>query len=213
MNKEEWWEMRSKEFSTKRERSPESKIIEEIVEELKPIKILEVGSNFGRELKLFEGKYQLYGVDSNLTMVKNSRKFVKGNFFQGVSTNLPFKDNEIDFVYTCGLLSHLDNEEYHKSLKELFRVSSKYVLLNEYLGTQTSKNSLENVKQFTWVRDYSNIISLNSSLKFITQKKCGTDLFQTLLFEKKQNLPQIVQKIEKEKRFVLKLGKLKLEIE
>lgn len=50
-------------------------------------------------------------------------KLKKGSIYE-----LPYKDNSFDLVLSTEVLEHLDNPE--KALKEIFRVSKKYVLLS-----------------------------------------------------------------------------------
>lgn len=45
-------------------------------------------------------------------------------------TNLPFENNSFDTVLCFEVLEHLPYENFQNALKELFRISSKYVLLS-----------------------------------------------------------------------------------
>ena len=137
MNEEirNFWNTRA--FHKNEEPSPESQVLVDFVETLKPKKTLEVGCNWGRELKLLEGKTQLYGIDFNPLMISQARKFLKkAEFKVAEATEIPYPDNFFDLVYTDGLLSHVPPENVEKAISEIIRVSKKHCLLIEYLGTQ-----------------------------------------------------------------------------
>jgi len=70
--------------------------------------------------------YDILGVDISNTALaitnKKGVKTVKADILKG----LPFEDNSFDLVYSDGLLEHFIDPE--PVLKELFRVSKRYIL-------------------------------------------------------------------------------------
>ena len=107
MSIEQHFEDRTKEFESKPEPGPEIAFIVDFVQKLKPKKVMEIGCNYGRELKKLEGLAQLYGVDSNEKMVDLARSHVKGKFLKADVCELPYGNSTMDLIYTDGLLSHL----------------------------------------------------------------------------------------------------------
>ncbi len=59
---------------------------------------------------------------------KAKREFSNINFDVKSIYDLPYKENQFDLVVCCEVLEHLDN--YDKALKELMRISSKYVIIS-----------------------------------------------------------------------------------
>ncbi len=101
------------------------------VKSLKPESILDVGSGEGFTLARFHtekiGK-KLEGIEYMKEALELGKKLhphiqtKPGNIYK-----LPYKDNMFDLVLSTEVLEHLD--EPGKGLKELIRVSKKYVLL------------------------------------------------------------------------------------
>jgi len=44
--------------------------------------------------------------------------------------NIPYPDNSFDLVWNEGVLEHFKRDEYEKALKEMIRVSQKYILID-----------------------------------------------------------------------------------
>ena len=211
----EHWEKRSKEFENIPEKSPEVDILIGFIRDLQPQKILEIGCNYGRELKYLENMGELFGIDFNASNIKNANSYIPGDFVLGNATALPYNSNSFDFVYTDGLLSHILPEDIGKVLQEIFRTSSRYILLIEYLGTRSGRNLIENCKKFTWIHDYDRFIStLNCSIKYNKERFFGTDLYKIILLEK--NVGKILikekEKTKKKRFFEFKLGKFNVGI-
>lgn len=102
---------------------------------LKPLKlnsILDVGCGEGITLSKFEkeriGK-KLFGIDYSDDALKIGKKIYPHlNLKKGNIYNIKEKDNSFDLVMATEVLEHLDDPE--GALKELIRVSKKYVMLS-----------------------------------------------------------------------------------
>ncbi|HEX8931979.1 MAG TPA: methyltransferase domain-containing protein [Patescibacteria group bacterium] len=94
--------------------------------------ILDVGCGEGFTLhKLEEQKIgkKLEGIEYNKTAIALGKKqYPKLTIKQGSIYELPYKANSFDLVLCTEVLEHMDNPK--KALKELVRVSNKYVLLS-----------------------------------------------------------------------------------
>lgn len=99
---------------------------------LKPTRILDVGCGEGFTLlKLKNEKIgkSLSGIDNLDTAIKIGKKIHPTlNIKKGDIYKLPYPDNSFDLVLCMEVLEHLDKPK--AALKELRRVSSKYVLLS-----------------------------------------------------------------------------------
>lgn len=93
---------------------------------------LEVGTNVGNNLEALESlNLHAIGIEPNATAIKigleNGRHIV-----QGMGQSLPWPDNTFDLVFTAGVLMHIP--DYKAVMREIWRVSKKYVLSIEYLA-------------------------------------------------------------------------------
>jgi 2-polyprenyl-3-methyl-5-hydroxy-6-metoxy-1,4-benzoquinol methylase len=67
-------------------------------------------------------------------------KHVLSNKIVGDIINIPFKNNEFDCVTCLQVLEHLPIEAYKNALKELTRVSNKYIIISVPLNERIEKN-------------------------------------------------------------------------
>lgn len=107
-------------------------VLLEEAKKVKPSSILDVGCGEGFTLKKLEdagiGK-ELEGVDFLDTAIHLGRKqFPQFTFKQGNIYALPYKDNSFDLLICSEVLEHLEHPD--EALKELFRVTKKYVLFS-----------------------------------------------------------------------------------
>lgn len=73
------------------------------------------------------------GVDMAQNMVEYCKaKYPQGRFIQGDIYRLPFTGGQFELVYCKDVLNHLD--DWGAGMDELYRVSSKYVLVNFFYG-------------------------------------------------------------------------------
>lgn len=92
--------------------------------------VLEVGSNAGHNLTAissFRDCMYLIGLEINRQVASNSQRFT----VVGEATNIPFGDKYFNLVFTSGVLIHIP--EYEKAMREIYRVSNKYIMAIEYM--------------------------------------------------------------------------------
>lgn len=100
--------------------------------------ILEVGCGDGRLLNRINADFKI-GVDFSIKPLIH----IKNMVFAANASNLPFSNNSFDVLICSEVLEHLDNTTYNKTLDELLRVSSRYILISvpykENLNKRTAK--------------------------------------------------------------------------
>ena len=114
-----------------------AKLLKKLVK--KNNKVLDVGcasGHFYRSLNREIRKNFYYtGVDPYDIFLAKAKKAWKGdinvNFVKGNIYNLPFKNNQFDISYSSNVFIHLN--DIVKPLKELFRVTSDYIILRTVL--------------------------------------------------------------------------------
>ena len=129
-----------------------AKFIRDLAVSLRVQNVLEVGCNFGNDLKLFPQEFDVSGIDPNESAIrKASQNLPNFKFKVGLITELPFEDSSFDFVFTRNVLNYIDDASMEKSVNELFRVSRKYILNVEHFSD--SESQIQDVSIPTWGRN------------------------------------------------------------
>lgn len=84
-------------------------------------------------------KIKVIGIDES----KSALKYVKTNKKEGNITSLPLQDREYDLVAALEVVEHLSTEDYKLALKELARVSKKYILISVPNNENLKSNFIE----------------------------------------------------------------------
>lgn len=99
------------------------KLIEQILADKKPSRLLEIGCGTGETLtflkKLFP-KAELYGVDLSSLAVEYAKSRNHLNIFKADAIKLPFKNNYYDLILFLDVLEHIKNDQ--KAVNEALRV-------------------------------------------------------------------------------------------
>ena len=90
-------------------------------EQKSKLKILDVGGGFEDFLKMFLPQEDIRVVD-----VYDCQK---DDYVKGDALNLPFSDNEFDFVFSCDVFEHIKNYDRTRFVLEQLRVSKNFVVL------------------------------------------------------------------------------------
>lgn len=118
------------------------------IEELDYNTVLDVGCGIGNGLNYLKshGK-DVKGIDVSEWAVNKSKE--RGFDVQVSSiTNIPFPDNYFDLVTTTDVLEHLYIEDIKKSIKEIIRVSKKYIAVK--IATIPERGSVDLLKSLNY---------------------------------------------------------------
>jgi len=102
-------------------------------------RVLECGSNLGLNLTdcVREPDMDVWGIDIQRRAIRDAwASQAGGNFVVGSLFDLPFRDGRFDVAFTCGVLIHVPPAGIRDAVREMHRVSSKYVLCAEYHDDQ-----------------------------------------------------------------------------
>lgn len=129
-------------------------------------KILDVGcaaGGFCKALKEVVPRIEYVGLDITQSLVECAKAIQPDvNFLIGDVRNLPFGDSSFDIVACWDVLVHVP--EYKKALKELYRVSKKYLILTCQLKKE-GKTIIDLDKSYQEVGDgrraYYNIFNMD----------------------------------------------------
>jgi pseudaminic acid biosynthesis-associated methylase len=140
----------------------------------KDAKILEVGCNVGQQLLALQrlGFTNLYGIELQSYAVEKAKEQTKDiNIIKGSGFDTPFKDNYFDLVFTNGVLIHIHPNDLPTIMKEMVRVSKKYIWGFEYYSEQPKQINYRGHDGFMWKMDYGNkFIEINPSLKTVKKE-------------------------------------------
>ena len=136
-------------------------------------RILEVGCGDGKNvvgiLRGNENNNEIYGVDVNLIALDMLNYHLVGyesgmvHAVYGKATDIPFKDNFFDLVFTCGLLIHIPPEDLLTVMSEMIRCSRKYVMMMEYYAEEETMIPYHGEDDMLWKRPYAEIFINNFS--------------------------------------------------
>lgn len=152
-----------------------SRLNKEFLTSLKLKNILEVGCNIGNQLALLKSQEfkNLYGIEIFPEAVETAKTRAKGiNIIQSSAFDIPFKDGFFDLVFTAGVLIHINPKNIAKALKEIYRVSKKYIWGYEYYHPTHISIEYRGNKNRLWKSDFCQMyLNLFPDLKIVKKKK------------------------------------------
>lgn len=115
-------------------------------------------------LKLMKSSPSLvYGFDISLSRLIYAKKFLESNgfpksdLFLSSATKLPLPDNSFEIVFTIETIEANIGKEL-EIIKELLRVTGKYLVLNEPIYDFKNKNICEHIEKNAYSKSLENII-------------------------------------------------------
>jgi pseudaminic acid biosynthesis-associated methylase len=124
-----------------------------------PRSILECGCNVGLNLRALRQltRAELQAVEPNTharQRVIDDRILEPGQLHDATLASLPFADASIDLVFTTGVLIHVPPDQLERALREIHRVSRKYVLAVEYFSVKPEAVEYRGQTGMLWKRDF-----------------------------------------------------------
>lgn len=109
--------------------------VSNMLRELQCHSVLEVGCGTGIDLLKINQNIMMCGADLNRNALHTAKRLNPlGNFQRCTVAQLPYADSSIDFVFSHGLLSCLDDVTLVAAMSEMHRVAHWYVMDCEMLG-------------------------------------------------------------------------------
>lgn len=137
--------------------------------------ILEVGCNLGLQLNYLAmiGYNNLYGIDVQRRIIAQSRRgFPNVATIVASGLYIPFRDESFDLVFTSGLLIHIAPENIMQVMKEMVRVSRKYIWGLEYFSDTYDQLEYRGLKNMLWKADFAQMfVDHFPNLKIIKRMK------------------------------------------
>lgn len=126
-----------------------------MVSELSIERVLEVGCNRGHNLatltRILGDECEVIGVEPNQHALGLARTLRN---LRGHASNLPFKDDYFDLVFTANVLIHIPLPDLAGTLAEIYRVSKRYILAIEYFAKEETAIFYRGHGDLLWKRDF-----------------------------------------------------------
>lgn len=131
-----------------------AKFIYHITIALDAKRICEAGCNVGNNLACFPSTSDVHGIDlSDHALEKARKKYPSFNFKQESITDISYPDSYFDLVFTRGVLIHIPENEMDVVLKQLARISKKWIFNLEYFGKDGEMIKWKRGDNLLWYRN------------------------------------------------------------
>jgi pseudaminic acid biosynthesis-associated methylase len=124
------------------------------------IRILEVGSNVGNQLRALRrlGFHRLYGVELQRECVDQAHKInPEVDVVEGTAFDIPFKDGFFELVFTNNVLIHISPKDIGRALAEMHRVTRSYIWGSEYYADSITEIPYRGHRNLLWKADYGSL--------------------------------------------------------
>ena len=136
-----------------------------------PKNVLEVGANAGLNLdalrSIFGHNVNLIGLEPN----DKARKILVDKGYttvSGIAQSIPMPNNAVDMSLTCGVLIHIDPEHLFQACREIWRVTSRYLICIEYFNDRPVMIPYRSRLGMLWKRDYGGFWMDNFDVKLVS---------------------------------------------
>lgn len=137
--------------------------------------ILEAGCNIGNKLAILNslGYRNLTGVEPQQYAINRGEKLYPFiTYKQGTIFELPFPDSQFDLVFTSDVLIHISPKYLTKALKEIVRVSRRFVLGFEFYSDKPQEVDYRSFRDLMWRRNYKqDYLKIFPDLSIVYEKK------------------------------------------
>lgn len=160
-----------------------------------PVSILECGCNIGLNLRALKRitPAALYACEPNArarSVLLQDEVLAESRLTDGTLQALPYEDASFDLVFTSGVLIHVHPDQLEAAYREMYRVSSRYVLSIEYFSKHPETIRYQGRDDLLFKRDFGGMwLDLYPELKpvangFFWERTSGLDDVTWWLFEK-----------------------------
>lgn len=127
-----------------------------------PKSALEVGPNLGLNLRGLAqlSDMQLWGVEPNPTACARlaaDKVLPEAQLFQGFGHDIPVKDGQVDLAFTCGVLIHVDPSLLQRTVRQIHRVSSRWIFCAEYFSPRPETITYRGEEGLLFKRDFGGL--------------------------------------------------------
>lgn len=154
--------------------------------------VFEVGCNSGHNLQeIRKLGYSVFGCEPNMKACKLSQSSGIQTYMADGANLQHIKDSTFGIVFTSCVLIHTTPKECRKIMKEMARISKKYVLFIEYFAKKETKKVYRRHKELFFKRNFTKIFAEEcKDFKLLKNgelnKEDGFDRTEYALFQRKK---------------------------
>ncbi len=138
-------------------------------------RVLELGCNRGHNLvalrTILGAAVELVGIEPNPQALQLARQSGQFTVLKGDARQLLFPDRAFDLVFTAGVLIHIPPDSLILVLREVARISARYVLSIEYFAEADMEIPYRGENGLLWKRNY--LAHFQSAVPGLVLRKCG----------------------------------------
>jgi pseudaminic acid biosynthesis-associated methylase len=168
------------------------------IDTTKIVSYLECGSNIGRNIsflqEIFPGaSASVIELNPESLEVCKSRYDLK-SFFSGSIATAKFNE-KFDLVFSCGVLIHVNPEELIASMRSMYQLTNRYILIAEYFNREPVSISYRGSEEKLFKRDFGKLFIENFQVNLVdcgflwshVYESAGFDDVTYWLFEKTES--------------------------
>lgn len=155
---------------------------EEIFESFTPTNVLDVGCGNGNSLESIVSRFNCNGSgvepsSEAIELLKHKFKDSKKmSFYSSSAHSLPFEIDSFDLVWAWSVLHWVGRNEYLQALGELVRVSSKYLIIMDFVADEDYRTPYRHDKNFyTYKMDFESAILSTGIIDKVYEKRWWVD--------------------------------------
>jgi pseudaminic acid biosynthesis-associated methylase len=137
--------------------------------------VLEVGSNIGNQLLCLQnmGFANLWAVELQKYAIELSKSRTQNmSTIQACASNIPFKDDSFDLVFTSGLLIHISPADINIVLDEIFRSCTEYIWGFEYYADSLTEVNYRGESGLLWKTNFPRLyLNRFPSLRLVREER------------------------------------------
>jgi len=127
-----------------------------------PRSILEVGPNVGLNLRGLNAvsDAELWGIEPNGEARKqllDDGVLPSERLFEGFGHKIPLGDGAVDMAFTSGVLIHVDPSHLEETMREIHRVSAKYIFCAEYFSPKAETIMYRGEQDLLFKNDFGSL--------------------------------------------------------
>lgn len=150
-------------------------LFQEALRNLPISSVLEIGCNIGNKLAVLNkvGFKNLTGIEPQRYAINRGKKLYPFiTFQQGTVFDLPYPDNCFDLVFTSDVLIHISPKHLAKAIKEIVRVSRRFILGFEFYSDKPQTVVYRSHHDLLWRRNYKqDYLKLFPDVSVVYEKK------------------------------------------
>jgi pseudaminic acid biosynthesis-associated methylase len=127
-----------------------------------PKSALEVGPNVGLNLRGIQAvaDLELWGIEPNPAARKRlveDKVIAADHVIEGFGHEIPLADGQVELAFTAGVLIHVDPSLLERTVREIHRVSSRYVFCAEYFSPKAETIQYRGETDLLFKNDFGSV--------------------------------------------------------